>query len=402
MLKLVALSENLCYYISEGGKKMKCIINGKVIFSDRVSEGLAVIFDEKIRKIAQIDEINLNDFDVIDAGGKYVSPGLIDMHIHGYLGSDVSDGDADGVRKMAEGIVRNGVTAWCPTTMTVSMSEIESAFDAVREVKECKGYYGARILGVNSEGPFINPGKKGAQAEEHIKKPDAEFVKKHADIIRLFTVAPEVEGAAECIEDISANTDVLISMGHTNATYDEAIAGIEKGVRHVTHLFNAMTPLSHRSPGVVGAALSSGEVSTELIADTFHVNKGLFGIIHKLKGEKLCLITDCIRAGGMPDGDYTLGGQPVHKEGIKCLMPDGTIAGSVLKLNEAVRNLYENSDIKIFEAVACASLNPAKALGLDSEIGSIDEGKRADIIIIDDKFNVAQTIIGGETRYKGE
>ena len=209
--------------------------------------------------------------------------------------------------------------------------------------------------------------------------------------MKLFTVAPEVEGAGECIKAVSDETDVLISMGHTDATFDEAMAGIEKGVGHTTHLFNAMTALSHRSPGVVGAALST-DVSVELIADTFHVNKGLFGLIAKIKGDKLCLITDCIRAGGMPDGDYTLGGQPVHKEGIKCLMPDGTIAGSVLNLNEAVRNLYENSELEIYEAVACASLNPAKALKEDAEIGSLEVGKRADIIIADDKFNIKTSL----------
>ncbi len=380
---------------------MKCIINGKVILKDKIAENLAVVFDEKIEKIVDAKEVNTVDYEVIDACGKYVAPGLVDMHIHGYLGADVSDGDKDGIRKMAEGIIKNGVTAWCPTTMTVSKAEIEAAFDAVREVKNSGEYYGSRILGVNSEGPFINAAKKGAQAEEHILKPDADFIKKHSDIVKLFTVAPEVDGALECIEKVSKETDVLVSMGHTDANFDEAMAGIEKGVRHTTHLFNAMTALSHRSPGVVGAALS-GNVSCELIADTFHVNKGLFGLIAKIKEDKLCLITDCIRAGGMPDGDYTLGGQPVHKEGIKCLMPDGTIAGSVLKLNEAVRNFAENSKLEIFEAVACASLNPAKALGLDNEIGSIEEGKRADIMIADEKFNVSMTILGGEIRYKGE
>ncbi|MBQ7960645.1 MAG: N-acetylglucosamine-6-phosphate deacetylase [Clostridia bacterium] len=380
---------------------MKCIINGKVILKDKIAENLAVVFDEKIEKIVDAKEVNTVDYEVIDACGKYVAPGLVDMHIHGYLGADVSDGDKDGIRKMAEGIIKNGVTAWCPTTMTVSKAEIEAAFDAVREVKNSGEYYGSRILGVNSEGPFINAAKKGAQAEEHILKPDADFIKKHSDIVKLFTVAPEVDGALECIEKVSKETDVLVSMGHTDANFDDAMTGIEKGVRHTTHLFNAMTALSHRSPGVVGAALS-GNVSCELIADTFHVNKGLFGLIAKIKEDKLCLITDCIRAGGMPDGDYTLGGQPVHKEGIKCLMPDGTIAGSVLKLNEAVRNLAENSKLEIFEAVACASLNPAKALGLDNEIGSIEEGKRADIMIADEKFNVSMTILGGEIRYKGE
>ncbi len=381
---------------------MKCIIGGKVILPDRVADNLAIVFDKKIEKIVNASEINTADYEIIDACGKYVSPGLVDMHIHGYLGADVSDGDIDGVKKMAQGIIKNGVTAWCPTTMTVSKEEIETAFDTVRTLKNSGEYYGSRILGVNSEGPFINAKKKGAQAEEHILKPDSDFIKKHSDIVKLFTVAPEVDGAKECIKNVSEETNVLVSMGHTDATYEEALSGIEYGVRHTTHLFNAMTALSHRSPGVVGAALSSDNVSCELIADTFHVNKGLFGLIAKIKGDKLCLITDCIRAGGMPDGDYTLGGQPVHKEGIKCLMPDGTIAGSVLNLNEAVYNLFENTDLEIYEAVACASLNPAKALNEDAEIGSLEEGKRADIIIADEKFNINMTILGGEIKYKGE
>jgi len=382
---------------------MKCIINGKIILRDRIVEDSAIIFDEKIEKIVALKDINISEYEVIDACGKYVAPGLVDMHIHGYLGADVSDGDAEGIRKMAEGIIKNGVTSWCPTTMTVSKAEIEAAFDAVREVKNSDEYYGAEILGVNSEGPFINAAKKGAQAEEHILRPDADFICENSDIVKLFTVAPEVDGAIECIEKVSKNSDVLISMGHTNATFEEAMDGIEKGVSHTTHLFNAMTALSHRSPGVVGAALSSNETSVELIADTFHVDKGLFNLIAKIKGDKLCLITDCIRAGGMPDGDYTLGGQPLHKEGIKCLMPDGTIAGSVLKLNDAVYNLYSNTDLEIYEAVACASLNPAKALGEDHLIGSIEVGKRADIIIADEKFQVSMTILGGEIRYnKGE
>lgn len=379
---------------------MKCIINGKVILPDRVADNLAVVFDSKIQKLADINDIDVSEYEVIDAGGKYVSPGLVDMHIHGFLGADVSDGDVDGIRLMAEGIIKNGVTAWCPTTMTVSKAEIEAAFDCARTLKGSSEYYGARILGVNSEGPFINSKKKGAQAEEHILCPDADFIKANADIVKLFTVAPEVDGAAECIAEVKADTDVLISMGHTDATYEQAAEGIANGVRHTTHLFNAMTALSHRSPGVVGAALSDSRVSTELIADTFHVNKGIFNMVAKLKGDKLCLITDCIRAGDMPDGDYTLGGQPVHKEGIQCLMSDGTIAGSVLNLNDAVFNLYDNSELEIYEAVACASLNPAKALGEDGEIGSLEEGKRADIIIADEKFAVSMTILGGEIRYK--
>ncbi len=381
---------------------MKCIINGKVILENGIFDNLVIIFDKKIEKIEKLDAVDTSKYEIIDAKGNFVSPGLVDMHIHGYLGADVSDGDYEGVKTMADGILKNGVTSWCPTTMTVSKAEIENAFASVRKVKNSNEFYGAKIIGVNSEGPFINPSKKGAQAEEHILKPDADFIIKHSDIVKVFTVAPEVDGALECIEKVTDNTDVLISMGHTNATFEEALLGIEKGIRHTTHLFNAMTALSHRSPGVVGAALSSDSVSTELIADTFHVSKGLFSLIAKIKGDKLCLITDCIRAGGMPDGDYTLGGQPVHKKGIQCLMDDGTIAGSVLKLNEAVYNLYENAQIPMHEAVKCATLNPAKAMGVDGEIGSLDVGKCADIVIANEKFEILTVIVDGQIRYKGE
>lgn len=381
---------------------MKCIINGKLVLRDRVADDLAIVFDSKIERIANVNDIDVSDYEVIDACGNYVAPGLIDMHIHGYLGKDASDGSADDVRVMAQGIIKNGVTSFCPTTMTVSKAEIEAAFDAVRQVKNSKEYYGAKIIGVNSEGPFINSSKKGAQAQEHILAPDADFIIENSDIVKLFTIAPEVSGALSMIEKVRKNTDVLISMGHTAASYEQALAGIEKGVRNTTHLFNAMTALTHRSPGVVGAALSSDKVYTELIADTFHVDKGLFGLVAKLKGNKLCLITDCIRAGGMPDGDYTLGGQPVHKEGIKCLMPDGTIAGSVLTLNRAVYNLYKNSGLELYRAFAAATINPATALGVSDTVGSLEEGKCADIIITNENLDIIKTITDGEIRYKGE
>ena len=371
-----------------------------MVLSDRVVTGKAVLFDEKIADIVDMDSVSTEKCEIIDAAGAYVAPGLVDMHIHGYLGADVSDGDPEGIKKMARGIAENGVTSWCPTTMTVSEKEILAAFDAARKVKGESEYYGARILGINCEGPFINPSKKGAQAEEHIKRPDGDFIIDNADILKVYTVAPEMDGALECIEKVYKDGRVLSSMGHTGATFEEANAGIAAGVRHTTHLFNAMTPLMHRNPGVVGAALSDDRVSCELIADTFHVNKGLFGIVAKLKGDKLCLITDCMRAGGMPDGDYTLGGQPVKKKGIQCLLEDGTIAGSVLKLNNAVKNLYDNTDLSVAEAFAAASLNPAKVLGEDKEIGSIEAGKRADIIICDDDFNIIKTIIGGTLRYE--
>ena len=376
---------------------MKCIVNGKLVLPDKIAEGKALLFDDTIAEIADASAVDTGKYETIDASGMYVAPGLLDMHIHGYAGEDTSDAKEDGLLKMCRALAENGVTSWCPTTMTVAKEEILAAFDTVRKVHARTDCYGAKVLGVNCEGPFINPSKKGAQAEEHILRPDAKFILDNADIVRVFTIAPEMDGGLECIREVYEDGRVLVSMGHTGATYEEAMAGIQAGVRHATHLFNAMTPLMHRNPGVVGAALSSDNVSCELIADTFHVNKGLFGLVAKIKKDKLCLITDCMRAGGMPDGTYTLGGQPVHKTGIKCLLEDGTIAASVLKLNEAVRNLYENTELTIARAVACASLNPAKALKVDDKIGSLEAGKCADIIIFDDQFNIQKTIIGGNT-----
>ncbi len=375
---------------------MKCIINGRIVLPKEVVTGMAIVFDKKVRAILPQSEINVEEYEVIDAKGNLVAPGLVDIHIHGYLGEDASDGNAEGLEKMAKGIAENGVTSWCPTTMTIAKEEILEAFETARKVKAKTAYYGAKILGINCEGPFINPSKKGAQPGEYILPPDGDFIVGNADILKLFTVAPEMDGALECIKKVYEDGRVLVSMGHTGASFDEANVGIEAGVRHATHLFNAMTPLQHRNPGVVGAALTDERVSCELIADTFHVNPGLYKLVAKAKGDKLCLITDCMRAGGMADGDYTLGGQHVIKTGIQCLLEDGTIAGSVLKLNEAVRNFKNHTDLSLPEVFACASLNPAMAVGEADNIGSLEVGKCADIIICDEDINIIQTIIDGK------
>lgn len=384
---------------------MKAIINGKIVTESKVIVGKALLFDTKITGIVDADKIG--NAEVIDAQGKYVLPGLVDMHIHGYLGEDASDGKADGIRKMAEGIAKNGVTSWLPTTMTVSYEELETAFAAIEEVKkesEKKGFKGAQIMGVNAEGPFINPSKKGAQAGEHIKPCDPDFIEKHLSLIKVFTVAPEMKGNLTAIRKIHKDhNDLLISMGHTSATFEQAQKAVRAGIRHVTHLFNAQTPMMHRDPGVVGCALSDARLSTELIADTFHVNKALFSVVANLKKDKLVLITDCTRAGGMPDGEYSLGGQPIFVKGIECRLADGTIAGSVLKLNEALRNVKNNvKRLPLPKLVKMASLNPAKAIGIDGTKGSIAEGKDADFCFADEDFNISATILRGDIIYNAE
>ncbi len=385
---------------------MKAIINGKIVLEGATVSGMTLLFDDKIQAF-ETSDAPVNADTVIDAKGRYVLPGLVDMHIHGYLGEDASDGKAEGIRKMARGIAKNGVTSWLPTTMTVSYQELEAAFKAIAQVKaesEKPGFGGAQIMGVNAEGPFINAARKGAQAGEHIKPCDPEFIDKYADLIRVFTVAPEVKGNMAAIRRIhKEHPEILISMGHTSATFDEAEKAVRAGVRHVTHLFNAQTGLHHRDPGVVGCALNENRLSTELIADTFHVNKALFKLVSEMKKDKLVLITDCTRAGGMPDGEYSLGGQPIYVKGIECRLADGTIAGSVLKLNEAIRNMRQNvKRLSLHKIVRMASLNPAIAIGIDKTKGSIAVDKDADFCLADEDMNISRTILRGETIYNAE
>ena len=377
---------------------MKAIVNGKLILKDRIVEGKALLYTDVIEGIVDADKVPA-DAEMIDAAGKYVAPGLIDLHIHGYLGKDVCDGSVESMKTICEGIVKNGVTGFLPTTMTVSMEVIIKALETCRSLmEESKTWNGTTILGVHAEGPFINTKKKGAQNPEYILVPSAEFVKEYADVIRIVSLAPEMDVDFKEITKMRKETDVVVSMGHTDADYETAMAATNVGVRHATHLFNAMSPLAHRNPGVVGAALNS-DVTVELIVDTFHVNPALYNMVYKLKGDKLCFITDCLPAGGLPEGEYTLGGQKFVSKGIECRLPDGTIAGSILALNKGVWNVYTNSDIPLYECVNCASLNPANAIGIGNKKGSLEVGKDADIIITDCEFNVEKTIIGGTVRY---
>ena len=375
------------------------IVGGKIVLPDSLVEGKILAFDSENGKIVDIVDKLPADANVIDACGNYVAPGLVDIHIHGYLNEDASDAKPEGIRKMAYGVAQNGVTAFLPTTMTVSQAEIDAALNTVRSLKEeSKSWDGAEILGVHAEGPFINPSKKGAQKEENIQKPNAKFLIDNQDIIRLVTIAPEMDEKHETIKEVTEKTDILVSMGHTGAGFEEAVSAVRDGVGHATHLFNAMTALAHRDPGVVGAALAT-DVSVELICDTFHIHPGVFSIIAGLKADKLCLITDCTRAGGMPDGEYDLGGQPIFLKGIECRLADGTIAGSVLKLNVAVRNVLEHTELSVPEVVAAASYNPARAIKAEGK-GALLAGYDADIIIADEKFNIIRTIKRGNTIYE--
>lgn len=381
---------------------MKCIKNCKILKDNQILLGKAILFDEKIVDI--IDESNLPDTvsEVIDAQGNYVAAGLIDVHIHGYHGKDTMDGTVEAVETIAKGIVENGVTSFLPTTMTMSKEAITNALEAVRVVKE-NNVLGAEILGVHMEGPYVNAAFKGAQNGKYILNPtqeDIDYVKSYKDVVKLVTIAPEIEGAKTFIKDIAETTDITLSMGHTSATFDEAMEGIKCGISHTTHLFNAMTPLHHRNPGVVGAALAS-DVSCEMICDTIHVNPGLYPLVIKAKApNKFVLITDCMCAGGCKDGEYALGGQKVVVEQGSARLMDGTLAGSILRLNEALKNVVEHTEYGIETAINFATINPAMAIGVDAFKGTLDLGKDADIIIFDEEIKINHTINKGRTLYE--
>ncbi|MBR2381742.1 MAG: N-acetylglucosamine-6-phosphate deacetylase [Clostridia bacterium] len=377
---------------------MLALKNAKIVLENGISEGKVLLLSDKIEKIAEESEIP-EGVEVIDCKGGYITPGFIDLHIHGYLGKDVCDATAESIRTIAGGLVENGVTGFLPTTMTVDMEVIKGALNACREVKNSGDYYGSQILGVHAEGPFISASKKGAQDERYILKPNADFVKANEDIIKIITLAPEEDKDFAEIKRMADETNVVVSMGHTSADYKTAMESTKNGVRHATHLFNAMTPMTHRAPGVVGAALNS-DVTCELIVDTYHVDPALYEMVYKMKGRKLCFITDCLPAGGLPEGEYTLGGAKIIYKNNLCKLEDGTIAGSVLKFNKGVWNVYTNTSIPLWECVNCATLNPANAIGVADKKGSIEVGKDADIVILDNEFNVKKTIIGGVVRYE--
>lgn len=374
---------------------MKAIINGKLVTLNGVIENKALVFNETIQHIQT--EVPI-DCDVIDAKGMYIAPGLIDVHVHGSCGADTMDQTTEAIKLMSAGIAKNGVTSFLPTTMTMSPKDIYGALDVVRE---CMGQSlnGAKVLGAHMEGPFINMIYKGAQPEQYIIKPSYQFIKDYTDVIRLVSYAPEMDEDYSFIKEVKEKTDITLSIGHTNATYDQTKEAFSLGCSHVTHLFNAMTPLNHREPGVVGASLTS-DVFTELIADTIHVNKHLFQFVLDNKGkEKIVLITDSMRAGCMKDGQYDLGGQPVVvKDGVARL-ESGNLAGSVLTLNKAIYNFLQNTNATVAEVIHMASLNPATSIGVSDRKGSLEIGKDADIAIFDEEMNCYLSIVEGREVY---
>lgn len=376
-----------------------CILNGKVILKDQVIDANVFVSGSKITEISKRQP---EDETIIDAKGRYVSPGFIDVHSHGRGGSDTMYPTFDDINTITTASIKTGVTSILPTTMTMS---VEDTYAAIKNVAEnIDKVDGSKILGVHMEGPFFNKKYKGAQPEEFMIEPIVEnyhaLTGEYDWAVKKLSLAPEREGCIPLIEYL-VKEGVTVSIGHTDATYDQAVAGINAGATSGTHTYNAMTPLTHRNPGVVGAIMSHDQVYAELILDGIHVSFPAAKVLLKAKGlDKVMLITDSIEASGLPDGQYKLGNQPVYVKDNAARLKDGTLAGSILALNDAVKNAYKNLDLTIYEAVNLASYNPAKNLNL-IDLGEIAVNKTADIIMFDDDIRVDFAMVDGKIKIGG-
>ena len=368
------------------------------IVTEKGLEKTSLTYDEKFVTIGK------NEEGLQELPEEYVVvPVFIDEHVHGAAGSDAMDGTMEDLGKIANALASEGTTAFLATTMTQSPENITKALKAVKAYRELSPESGAEILGVHLEGPFISKDFVGAQPIEYLAKPSVEVFKKYqdasGDCVRIVTLAPEVEGSTELIKYL-VSQNIVASIGHTNATYVDVKKAVEVGATNLTHTYNAMKPLHHREVGTVGSGFLFDELNCECICDGIHVSGPAIQLLHKNKpADKMTLITDAMRAKHMPDGVSELGGQVVIVKNGEARLENGTLAGSVLKMNNAVKNVMKFLNLPLEEVVKLASQNPAKNLGVFDQMGSIKEGKRADFVILDKDLNVVQTVRNGKVIY---
>lgn len=358
----------------------------------------AELCDDFARAHSELFEAEKKRDNVIDAGGNYLIPGLVDVHFHGCAGYDFSDGTKEALDTIGAYELKHGITSICPASMTLAKETLlgicENAYEYTKTQKE-----GARLCGIHLEGPFISMEKKGAQNPEFIQKPDVETFRALQEaahgLVRLITIAPEVEGADGFIRALA--NEVHISVGHTTSDYDTASCAFALGADHVTHTYNAMPGFTHRAPGVIGAAFDAEHVMPELICDGIHIDSSVVRATFRLFGkERMVLISDSMMATGMEDGNYSLGGLPVTVKGNLATLADGTIAGSATNLMDCMRTAVKMG-IPLETAVRAATYNPAKSIGVDDVCGSIDVGKYGDCVLLSkEDLSTQKVIFGGQ------
>ncbi|MGV3464399.1 MAG: N-acetylglucosamine-6-phosphate deacetylase [Heyndrickxia sp.] len=378
----------------------KVVINAKIYTgTEEISNGY-IRFQDKIIETGSMDQYQQqSDEDVIDAKSKIIIPGMIDVHIHGGYGIDVMDADPEKLIYLSDKLLDEGVTTFFATTITQDYPAIEKALRAVKTAKES----GKTIIeGVHLEGPFISEKRAGAQPLEYIKAPDIDlFLKWHeasGNSIKLVTYAPEKEGARE-FENVMIERGIVPSMGHSDAVREELL---QSKTTHATHMYNGMRGLHHREAGVAGHALLSPQIQVEMIADGIHVHPDMVNLTYKVKGASgMVLISDAMRAKGMPDGVSELGGQKVYVKNGEARLENGSLAGSILTMDQAFRNIIQFTGCGIAEAVQMTSVNQAKEFGLPSK-GTLSDGKDADFVIMDESLHVSETYHLGRRHQRGE
>ncbi|WP_280771346.1 N-acetylglucosamine-6-phosphate deacetylase [Salipaludibacillus daqingensis] len=329
----------------------------------------------------------------------HIVPGFIDVHIHGVAGADVMDGTVEAIETMKESLPKEGTTSFLATTITQSNSEKINALQAVKACNE-KNTAGAEIVGVHLEGPFISKKRAGAQPVEYIKQASVatfnDYQRVSGGLIKLVTMAPEEDKNGDLIKELRKQ-NVIASIGHSDATYEQILDAINDGMNHVTHLFNGMRGAHHRDIGVAGGAMLHDELMTEIIVDGIHVSPPMVKLAYKTKGnDRMIIVTDSMRAKGLEEGEYSLAGQKVFVSKDRAVLADGTLAGSIVKMNEAVKNMMDFTGCSLREAVQMASFNPAKQLGIDDRKGSLMEGKDADFCVLSEDLSVVQTYVMGQ------
>lgn len=370
----------------------------------RFHKGEAVIRDgifTEIRTAEQEGALPEPGEVVLDGYGAYAIPGLIDTHFHGALGRDVCDGTKEAFQTIADYEASVGVTAICPATLTLSVDELCNVLGTGANFA-ASAHTGADLIGFNMEGPFISKAKKGAQNEKYILPASAEVVRQFVDasrgLVKFVGLAPEENpDFADFIRDVKGM--VRVSLAHTNTDYETAMAAFRAGACHAVHLYNAMTGLHHRNPGLIGAVSDSPDVTAEIICDGIHIHPAAVRAAFRLNGkERMVFISDSLRAAGMPDGNFNLGGQEFHKNGKECRLPDGTIAGSVTNLTDCMRNAVKTMDIPLEDAAACCTVNAARSIGEEKRYGSVETGKKGHLVLLrrDEDLTLQSVILAGK------
>ncbi|PJF41723.1 MAG: N-acetylglucosamine-6-phosphate deacetylase [Phototrophicales bacterium] len=379
------------------------LTNAHVVMPSVVWEaGWLLCHREKIVDLAPGDAPHIADAEVVDAGGRTLLPGFIDLHVHGALGYEAMDATPEALQCMAEFYAQHGVTSFLPTTWSASHEDILAALTNIAEMRGALPN-GATILGAHLEGPYLNPEKCGAQSLEHIRRAEMREAKQllALDVIRLLALAPEYEESRWLIEEC-VRRSITVSAAHTAATYNDMIQAVELGVRQTTHTYNAMRGLHHREPGTLGAALTMPKLKCELIADNIHVHPAAMQILFALKGvDGIILVSDAVRGAGLPEGSqYLLNDRTVVIREGSAYLADGTLAGSTLTMERALRNFMLATG-QLLEAVwPASSLNAARAIGVDNRKGSLEIGKDADFVLVDADLNVYLTVAEGRIVYQ--